>query len=98
MSRHGQRLNKRQVEVLHWIAAGCPEGVWKDFSYEVRAYALQDRGLAKVDRRRHQWAAEVTEDGRYYLRLHHHGFSLQRLVEVECRRVLYRDRPHREAK
>lgn len=49
------------------MADGCPDGVWRDFSYKQTAYALAGRGLIQVERRRDSWRASVTEHGRYYL-------------------------------
>ncbi|MDY0340543.1 MAG: hypothetical protein RBS17_04960 [Coriobacteriia bacterium] len=65
-------LNARQVEVLQWIADGCPEGVMKDETYKLSAAALKSRRLAKVSKRG-GWHAEITDDGRYYLE---HGVYL----------------------
>lgn len=62
-----QPLNERQMEVLRWIAEGCPTGWWTDFSYKTTCYALDSRGLADVDRRRESWSARITDAGRYYL-------------------------------
>lgn len=59
-------LNERQVEVLQWIADGCPDRAWPDFTYKHTAVALQGRRLAKVSKRG-GWNAEITDDGRYYL-------------------------------
>lgn len=59
-------LNPRQVEVLQWIADGCPDRVWSDFTYKHTAVALQGRRLAKVSKRG-GWHAEITDDGRFYL-------------------------------
>jgi hypothetical protein len=59
-------LNPRQVEVLQWIADGCPDRVWPDFTYKHTAMALQGRRLAKVSKR-DGWHAEITHDGSYYL-------------------------------
>lgn len=61
-----QPLNPRQVEVLQWIADGCPDRAWPDFTYKHTAVALQGRRLAKVSKRG-GWHAEITDDGRYYL-------------------------------
>lgn len=65
--RRNQPLAPRQVEVLQWIAKGCPAGVWQDFSYKTTAYALAVRGLVTVDRRRNEWSAQLTDDGRFYI-------------------------------
>ena len=64
-----QTLNERQIEVLRWIADGCPSGIWaaNDFTYKVSSNVLANRGLADVDRRRGKWSATVTNAGRYYL-------------------------------
>lgn len=67
MSAGGAELSDRQYKVLEWIASGCPEGVWPDFTYKTTTYALAARNLVKVDRRRGSWSATVTEDGTYYL-------------------------------
>ncbi|MDP7703354.1 hypothetical protein QXK92_11725 [Mycobacterium sp. TY815] len=65
--RRNQPLTPRQVEVLQWIAKGCPAGVWQDFTYKTTAYALAVRGLVTVDRRRNKWSAQLTDDGRFYI-------------------------------
>lgn len=59
-------LNTRQVEVLQWIADGCPDHIWPDFTYKHTAVALQGRRLAKVSKRG-GWHAEITDDGLFYL-------------------------------
>ncbi|CAN5378268.1 hypothetical protein BH10ACT9_BH10ACT9_41230 [soil metagenome] len=65
--RRNEPLTVRQVEVLQWIAEGCPEGVWRDFTNKTTAYALASRGFVTVDRRRKQWSATLTDDGQFYL-------------------------------
>ncbi|MBT2513097.1 hypothetical protein [Arthrobacter sp. ISL-30] len=55
------------MRVLKWVVDGCPDGWWEDYSYKRTTYALDDRGLVTVDRRRNSWSAQVTDDGRYYL-------------------------------
>lgn len=60
-------LAPHQVEVLEWIATGCPDGVMTGTSYKTTGAALQSRRLVKVSRKRGAWSAEITEDGRYYL-------------------------------
>ena len=67
MARRYQPLSARQVEILRWVADGCPDGVWKDFTYKHTAYALAERGLVTVDRRRDSWSAQITAAGRHYL-------------------------------
>lgn len=61
-----RQLNPRQLEVLQWVADGCPDRVWPDFTYKHTAVALQGRRLAKVSKRG-GWRAEITDDGRFYL-------------------------------
>lgn len=60
-------LSVRQLEVLRWVSDGCPDGVWGDSTYKTTAHALASRGLLKVNRRRNQWAAVVTDAGAFYL-------------------------------
>jgi hypothetical protein len=70
--RRNEPLTARQVEVLQWIGDGCPDGVWRDFTYKTTAYALASRGLVTVDRRRKQWSAILTDEGKFYLVHGHH--------------------------
>lgn len=67
MPRRIAPLSQRQVDVLRWVAEGCPDGVWRDFSYKHTAYAIAGRGLILVQRRRDAWRASVTKHGRSYL-------------------------------
>ncbi|MGD3110877.1 hypothetical protein [Streptomyces sp. YGL11-2] len=71
------QLNDRQMEVLRWIAGGCPAGTWgkDDFSYKTSAQALQNRGLVKVSKRGGGWSAESTVAGRHYLEHGTYPFS-----------------------
>jgi hypothetical protein len=67
--RVGQRdVNARQVEVLQWIADGCPAGVMDGHTYKTVALALQGRRLATVSRKGGAWSASPTDAGRYYLK------------------------------
>ncbi|WP_132154855.1 hypothetical protein [Kribbella antiqua] len=59
-------VNARQLEVLKWIVAGCPEGVMKDTTYKTTAIALQNRRLAIVTKKRGVWKAEATEAGQHF--------------------------------
>ena len=61
------RLNEKQVEVLRWIAEGCPPGRWDDHRYKNSAVALQNRGLVVVSKKRGSWSAALTDEGRRYL-------------------------------
>ncbi|WP_148220733.1 hypothetical protein [Xylanimonas cellulosilytica] len=65
----GRRVNDRQLEVLRWIADGCPEGRWRkdDFSYKVSAGALKSRGLVTIRGHAATWNAAITEAGAHYL-------------------------------
>lgn len=64
-----RRVNERQLEVLRWIADGCPEGRWSadDFSYKVSAVALKSRGLVTIKGHAATWTAAITEAGTHYL-------------------------------
>ena len=65
--------NARQLEVLRWIADGCPSRDWPDETHKNSALALQNRRLAKVSRRG-GWHATITDTGRFYLE---HGHYLE---------------------
>ena len=62
-----QPLSDRQVNVLQWIADGCPDREWPDESHKLSARALESRGLARVRRKAKHWHAVLTEDGQHYL-------------------------------
>ena len=62
----GGPLNPRQLEVLQWIADGCPDGVTAEPTYKTSAAALKSRHLATVSKRG-GWHAALTDAGRYYL-------------------------------
>lgn len=74
-------LSKRQIEVLRWIASGCPERSWPDETHKNTARALQSRGLADVSRKRKIWTATITEAGRYYLK--HGAYEPRSLLKAE---------------
>ena len=59
-------VNARQLEVLGWIADGCPDGVMSDSSYKTTSAALKNRGLAAVSKHG-GWHATLTDAGRHYL-------------------------------
>lgn len=67
MVRRFALLSPWQLKVLQWVADDCPDGVWDDFTYKKTVYALADRKLVVVDRRRKSWKASITDAGRYYL-------------------------------
>jgi len=56
------------VEILQWIADGCPNGVMLGYSYKTTAKALQGRRLGTAGVRAGAWRAEVTDAGWYYLK------------------------------
>lgn len=72
-----RRVNDRQLEVLQWIADGCPEGKWPedDFSYKTSASALKARGLVTIKGHARTWSAAVNEAGTHYIE---HGAFPQR--------------------
>lgn len=61
-------LTETQVEVLRWIADGCPEGVMADDFHRISAAALRRRGLVTTSGRGASWKAKVTKAGGEYLR------------------------------
>ncbi|MFT7840698.1 hypothetical protein Q5530_31535 [Saccharothrix sp. BKS2] len=67
MARADKPLNPHQVEVLGWVADGCPDGVWPGQQHKVSARALQARRLLSVNRLDGRWHATLTPAGRYYL-------------------------------
>lgn len=60
-------LNGAQLGVLRWVADGCPDGVYHDWSHRSSARALSSRGLVTVDGHGSRWRALLTEAGAYYL-------------------------------
>ncbi|HUY45494.1 MAG TPA: helix-turn-helix domain-containing protein [Streptosporangiaceae bacterium] len=64
---HRQPLSARQLNVLKWIADGCPDRDWPDESHKNSARALESRGLARVRRKGKLWHAVLSADGRHYL-------------------------------
>ncbi len=60
-------LNERQTDVLRWIADGCPDRDWPDWTHRSTAKALQSRGLVRVRGHGVGWSATVTDAGRRVL-------------------------------
>lgn len=60
-------LTHRQLELLRWLADGCPERDWPDHTHRITVRALYSRGFAKITRKNKIWAASITERGRFYL-------------------------------
>lgn len=60
-------VNARQLEVLRWVAEGCPDGRWPDgdFTYKTTAGALKGRGLVAIKGHARSWQATITEAGTY---------------------------------
>lgn len=69
-------LNQRQVEVLGWIADGCPDARQPGPTYKKSAAALQDHHLVTISKHG-GWHATLTEDGRHCLE---HGIHSRRAV------------------
>jgi hypothetical protein len=60
-------LTEQQVEILRWIAAGCPTGVMEGSFHRISAAALRRRGLVKVSGKGATWSAGITKAGTEYL-------------------------------
>ena len=60
-------LTEGQVEVLRWIADGCPAGDAEDDFRRISAAALRNRGLVVTSGRGRTWTAEITHAGRAYI-------------------------------
>jgi hypothetical protein len=60
-------LTEKQIELLRWIAEGCPSGVYEDTFHRISAAALQTRGLIEVSGRGRSWEAKLTGAGEEYL-------------------------------
>ncbi|HEV8176378.1 MAG TPA: hypothetical protein VGP44_01695, partial [Gemmatimonadales bacterium] len=55
---HRPTLTQAQLDLLGWIADGCPEGVVEGESYRISAVALlRRRGLVKTRGRGADWSA-----------------------------------------
>lgn len=61
------RLNRRQIDILRWIAEGTPEREWPDWTHRSTAKTLQARGLVKVRGHGQAWTAVITDLGRRVL-------------------------------
>ncbi|GAC50987.1 hypothetical protein GOACH_36_00090 [Gordonia aichiensis NBRC 108223] len=60
-------LHQGQVDVLQWVADGCPEGRWQGHAYKMTANALAGRRLLKVSKKGGGWQAEMLPAGTHYL-------------------------------
>ena len=63
----GRPVTPRQLDVLRWVADGCPPGAWSDDTHKHSARALQARGLVAVSRRQGIWHAVLCPAGQHYL-------------------------------
>lgn len=61
-------LTEKQVQVLRWIAEGCPSGIMTDEFLRISAAALRRRVLVTTSGRGVSWKAKATKAGREYLR------------------------------
>lgn len=75
MAHRWAPLTDGQLNVLRWIADGCPDGVMEGHLHKISAVALENRHLVRVRKSGGIWAAELTDDGNYYLA---HGDYVQR--------------------
>lgn len=62
-----QPLNPSQLDVLHWVGEGCPDGRWTGHSYKTTAIALSSRRLITISKKGGIWRAELLPSGRFYL-------------------------------
>lgn len=60
-------LSQPQLDVLHWVADGCPEAPWEGVAHKLVARALANRNLIAIHRRRGRWSADMLPGGEYYL-------------------------------
>lgn len=65
--RRTDPLTERQLEVLCWVADGCPDGVMTGHTHKSSARALEGRRLLKISKPNGAWSATVTDIGSYYL-------------------------------
>lgn len=61
------RLSAGQMDILQWIADGCPERDWADFSHRISARSLANRDLVQVRGHGPTWTAKITQAGRALL-------------------------------
>src|SRR5438045_3470827 len=61
-------LTEKQVELLLWIADGCPDGVMEDEFHRISAAALRNRNLITTTGRGPTWKAKIAPAGSAYLK------------------------------
>lgn len=64
---HRKTLTQVQLDLLEWIADGCPDGVIEGTHHRISAAALQRRGYVKVRGRGPTWEAQITPAGEAHL-------------------------------
>jgi hypothetical protein len=68
MAKNPEQLNQAQVDVLKWVADGCPDGVYTNgWQHRIVARALHNRGLVSVAGNGATWRATLTKAGRAWL-------------------------------
>jgi len=60
-------LTEKQVEILRWIANGCPHSVMQDDFHRISAAALRNRGFVQTSGHGASWTAKITAAGNEYL-------------------------------
>ena len=60
-------LSEAQVELLRWIGAGCPPGIYEGTHHRISVAALTRRGLVVARGHGPTWTATLTSAGRSYL-------------------------------
>ena len=61
-------LTQAQLDLLQWVADGCPDGVMEGFDHHVSVAALHRRELVRTSGHGAKWQAKITAAGREYLR------------------------------
>lgn len=61
-------LHQGQVDLLHWIADGCPAGRYEGSGYKTSTTALVSRRLVTVSKRGGVWSASLTTAGEHYVK------------------------------
>lgn len=85
-------LTQAQLDLLEWIADGCPDGVMEGFDHRVSAAALRRRGLVRTTGRGATWQATIAEAGKEYLaRSKKPGAELPRQANVSVTEELIRN-------
>src|SRR6478752_7456885 len=68
MAKNPEQLNQTQVDVLKWVASGCPLDVYTDgYHHRIVALALHNRGLLSVAGNGKTWHATLTKAGSLWL-------------------------------